>query len=474
MPSLSVQASSALQFDILFECPQTRARCCNLWLPHCPGGPVETPVFMPVGTQGAMKGITVGQLEQLDCRILLGNTYHLGHRPGPEVLRKAGGLHKFMSWPRAILTDSGGFQMVSLNKLSEVTEEGVRFTSPHNHTEMLLTPEESVGNFQNALGSDIVMQLDHVVHVLTDDKSMKKAMERSIHVYQMHNDISVELDNDVCLFFRSITAHKGQKSNQNLFAITQGGLDPTMRIDCINEMLKRKDELAGFAIGGLSGGESKDDFWRIIKLSAEHLPLDRPRYVMGVGFPTDLVVCIALGCDMFDCVYPTRTGRFGNALVPWGQLNLRQAKYATDFRPIDEKCSCPTCSRPLSRAWLHSALSGRQVSSSAIISLHNLAYMLGLMKQIREAISANTFPEFVHSFFERRCYKGKENESQSEYEGCRPPTWACDALKSVGIDISDIGRNLNGVNCYENGNDEIESKRSRNSSLNCESIENSD
>ncbi|XP_018654276.1 putative queuine tRNA-ribosyltransferase [Schistosoma mansoni] len=186
MPRLSVQASSALQFDILFECSQTRARCCNLWLPHCPSGPVETPVFMPVGTQGAMKGITVGQLEQLDCRILLGNTYHLGHRPGPEVLRKAGGLHKFMSWPRAILTDSGGFQMVSLNKLSEVTEEGVRFTSPHNHTEMLLTPEESVGNFQNALGSDIVMQLDHVVHVLTDDKSMKKAMERSVRWLDRH------------------------------------------------------------------------------------------------------------------------------------------------------------------------------------------------------------------------------------------------------------------------------------------------
>ncbi|CAH8644721.1 unnamed protein product [Schistosoma curassoni] len=191
MPSLSVQASSALQFDILFECPQTRARCCNLWLPHCPGGPVETPVFMPVGTQGAMKGITVGQLEQLDCRILLGNTYHLGHRPGAEVLRKAGGLHKFMSWPRAILTDSGGFQMVSLNKLSEVTEEGVRFTSPHNHTEMLLTPEESVGNFQNALGSDIVMQLDHVVHVLTDDKSMKKAMERSIRWLDRHVFVSL-------------------------------------------------------------------------------------------------------------------------------------------------------------------------------------------------------------------------------------------------------------------------------------------
>ncbi|KAK4471185.1 hypothetical protein MN116_005577 [Schistosoma mekongi] len=235
MPRLSVRANSALQFDILFECPQTRARCCNIWLPHCPAGPIETPVFMPVGTQGAMKGVTVDQLERLDCRTLLGNTYHLGHRPGPEVLRKAGGLHKFMSWPRAILTDSGGFQMVSLNKLSEVTEEGVRFTSPHNRTEMLLTPEESVGNLQNALGSDIVMQLDHVVHVLTDMEYMKIAMERSIRW----------LD-------RSITAHKTQESEQNLFAIAQGGLNPSMRIDCIDEMLKRKDKLAGFAIGGLS------------------------------------------------------------------------------------------------------------------------------------------------------------------------------------------------------------------------------
>ncbi|KAH8865783.1 Queuine tRNA-ribosyltransferase catalytic subunit 1 [Schistosoma japonicum] len=454
MPRLSVRANSALQFDILSECPRTRARCCNIWLPHCPAGPIETPVFMPVGTQGAMKGVTVGQLERLDCRILLGNTYHLGHRPGPEVLRKAGGLHKFMSWPRAILTDSGGFQMVSLSKLSKVTEEGVRFTSPHNRTEMLLTPEESVGNLQNALGSDIVMQLDHVVHVLTGRESMRKAMERSIRW----------LD-------RSIIAHKIQESEQNLFAITQGGLNPSMRIDCINEMLKRKDKLAGFAIGGLSGGESKQDFWRIVKLSTEHLPRDRPRYVMGVGFPVDLVVCVALGCDMFDCVYPTRTGRFGNALVPWGQLNLRQAKYATDFRPIDDNCSCPTCSRLLSRAWIHSALSGRQVSASAIVSLHNLAYMLGLMKQIRNAICTNTFPQFVRSFFERRYHVGKEDENQNEYEDCRPPAWACDALKSVGIDISDIGQSVNSVNYFEDGNNEVETKRSRSSSINCESID---
>ncbi|CAH8628138.1 unnamed protein product [Heterobilharzia americana] len=456
LPRLSVQASSALQFDILFECSQTRARRCHLWLPHCPGGPVETPVFMPVGTQGSMKGITVKQLQDLDCRILLGNTYHLGHRPGPEVLRKAGGLHKFMSWPRAILTDSGGFQMVSLNSLSEVTEDGVRFTSPHNRTEMLLTPEESVGNLQNALGSDIVMQLDHVVHVLTEEKTMKEAMERSIRW----------LD-------RCIDAHKTQEKKQNLFAITQGGLDSSMRIHCITEMLKRKDKLAGYAIGGLSGGEAKDDFWRIISLSTEHLPRDRPRYVMGVGFPVDLVVCVALGCDMFDCVYPTRTGRFGHALVPWGQLNLRHAKYNTDFRPIDEECSCPTCSRPLSRAWINSALSGRQVNASAVVSLHNLAYMLGLMDQIREAISTNTFPQFVHSFFERRCYMSREDQNPTEYEGSHPPAWACDALKTVGIDISDIGQKVNGVSYSVNGGgEEIENKRSRNSSMNCELSEN--
>ncbi|CAL8087546.1 unnamed protein product [Calicophoron daubneyi] len=376
---------------------------------------------MPVGTQGAMKGISVAQLEALDCRILLGNTYHLGHRPGPDVLRKAGGLHKFMSWPRAILTDSGGFQMVSLSQLSSVTEEGVHFTSPHNATQMLLTPEESVGNLQNALGADIVMQLDHVVHVLTESDKMKDAMQRSIRW----------LD-------RGIKAHEPQRSKQNLFAITQGGLDASLRRHCIREMLKRKEDVAGFAIGGLSGGEAKADFWRTVLLSTGELPRDRPRYLMGVGFPVDLVVCVALGCDMFDCVYPTRTGRFGHALVPWGQLNLRQARYKYDFRPIDEQCSCPVCSRPLSRAYIHSALSGRQVNASSVISLHNLAYMLGLMRRIRESISAGSFPQFVCDFFERRCYRQGDDQTEAEFEGRYAPSWAVDALKAVGIDISPL------------------------------------
>ncbi|KER27547.1 tRNA-guanine transglycosylase, partial [Opisthorchis viverrini] len=420
-PLLSVRTSPALNFEILAECGVSRARRCQLWLPHCPAGPVETPVFMPVGTQGAMKGISVAQLEALDCRILLGNTYHLGHRPGPGIIRTAGGLHSFMSWPRAILTDSGGFQMVSLSELSSVNEEGVHFTSPHNSTEMLLTPEESVGNLQAALGADIVMQLDHVVHVLTESSAMHDAMHRSIRW----------LD-------RGIKAHEPQKNNQNLFAITQGGLDPEMRKHCIEEMLKRKG-IAGFAIGGLSGGEAKSNFWRIVQLSCDLLPRDRPRYLMGVGFPVDLVVCVALGCDMFDCVYPTRTGRFGHALVPWGQLNLRQARYKSDFRPIDEECQCPTCTRPWSRAFIHASLSGRQVTASAAVSLHNLAYMLGLMQKVREAISTQTFPQFVRDFFARRCYMGREGEVRVEYEGFRPPSWAVDALAQVNIDVTDIG-----------------------------------
>ncbi|VDP89495.1 unnamed protein product [Echinostoma caproni] len=191
-------------------------------------------------------------------------------------------------------------------------------------------------------------------------------------------------------------------------------------------------QVAGFAIGGLSGGEAKDDFWRMVHLSTSALPTDRPRYLMGVGFPVDLVVCVALGCDMFDCVYPTRTGRFGHALVPWGQLNLRQARYKSDFRPIDEDCSCPACTRPLSRAFIHASLSGHQVCASALISVHNLAYMLGLMRSVREAISAHKFPQFVRA-------GGDPDQSRIEYEDTRPPSWAVDALARVGIDISDLG-----------------------------------
>ncbi|KAL7059265.1 hypothetical protein AAHC03_013777 [Spirometra sp. Aus1] len=427
-PLVSVWTGPALKFELVAECSTSLARHCRIFFPgHCPNGPVETPVYMPVGTQGTIKGVTVAQLEAMDCRILLGNAYHLGHRPGPEILTRAGGLHSFMSWPRGILTDSGGFQMVSLSKLSSTDEHGTSFCSPHDGSQMLLTPEESVGRIQASIGSDIVMQLDHVLHVTTTGEAITDATRRSVRW----------LD-------RCIKAHEPQLSRQNLFAITQGALDSELRKECIGEMMKRKDQIQGFAIGGLSGGEAKTDFCRIVDLSTRLLPRDRPRYLMGVGFPVDMVVCAALGCDMFDCVFPTRTARFGQALVRWGQVNLRLNSYSCDFRPIDEECPCPACAKGdgsgVSRAWLHAALGARQSNAASYVTLHNLTYLFGLMKSLREAIKEDRLPQFIRNFFQLRCRppvsSGDQSENNAvEYEFDSPPAWCVDALRKVNIEL---------------------------------------
>ncbi|NXH02841.1 TGT ribosyltransferase, partial [Loxia leucoptera] len=275
------------------------------------------PVFMPVGTRGTAKGLTAAQLAALGCRICLGNTFHLGTRPGSELVRRSGGLHGFMDWPHNLLTDSGGFQMVSLLELSEVSEEGVRFQPPHGGEEILLSPEKSM-EIQNALGQRGGPKSG-------DPPDPPETTPRSVRW----------LD-------RCVAAH-ARPEQQLLFAIVQGGLEPELRLRCIRAMTQR--DVPGFAIGGLSGGEAKARFWRAVKLSTEHLPRDKPRYLMGVGYATDLVVCVALGCDMFDCVFPTRTARFGSALVPWGSLQLKNQRFAKDFRPIDADCGCPTCQR---------------------------------------------------------------------------------------------------------------------------------
>ncbi|XP_061439589.1 queuine tRNA-ribosyltransferase catalytic subunit 1 isoform X2 [Rhineura floridana] len=342
---------AALSLRVLAECRRSKARACELRLPH---GTVNCPVFMPVGTQGTMKGLTATQLDALGCRLCLGNTYHLGMRPGPELIQKANGLHGFMNWSGNLLTDSGGFQMVSLVELSTVTEEGVHFSSPYDGKEILLTPEKSI-EIQNALGSDIMMQLDDVVSSTVSGPRVEEAMLRSIRW----------LD-------RCIAAHP-KPSQQNLFAIIQGGLDPSLRSKCLEEMTKR--DVPGFAIGGLSGGEAKEHFWRMVDLSTNKLPRNKPRYLMGVGYATDLVVCVALGCDMFDCVFPTRTARFGSALVPCGSLQLKNKQYAKDFRPIDENCDCPTCQR-YSRAFLN-ALFRSDTTAMHHVTIHNIAYQVG-------------------------------------------------------------------------------------------------
>eukprot|EP00039_Didymoeca_costata_P022459 m.4573 g.4573 ORF g.4573 m.4573 type:complete len:401 (+) comp3020_c0_seq2:269-1471(+) len=395
--SEKVECGGCLQFEILAECSTSRARAADLTLPH---SVVPLPIFMPVGTQGTMKGLTSDQLRELGCKIMLSNTYHLGLRPGQDILDKAGGLHKFMDWDNSLLTDSGGFQMVSLLALAEITEDGVTFQSPHDGSQMLLTPEKSI-DLQNSIGADIIMQLDDVVSSTVTGPRVEEAMWRSIRW----------LD-------RCIKANK-RPDCQNLFAIIQGGLDPELRTKCLQEMVRRNTP--GYAIGGLSGGESKHEFWKIVKQCAAGLPRDKPRYLMGVGYALDLVVCVALGVDMFDCVFPTRTARFGVALTRYGQLQLKSQDLASDFRPISEDCSCQTC-KLYTRAALHSIVTREEVCCH-LISTHNIAYQLNLMREARESIIEGKFPNFVRKFV--KDLHGNE----------KCPSWAVDALNSVGISL---------------------------------------
>lgn len=388
----------ALQFDIIASCSVSYARTSTMKLPHYT---VETPVFMPVGTKGSIKSLLIEQLENIDCQIILGNTYHLGLRPGIELLKKANGLHNFMGWDRALLTDSGGFQMVSLLHMADINEDGVNFKSPYDGTKSLLTPENSI-QLQNVIGADIIMQLDDVVPTTSKNKErMEEATYRT----------SRWLD-------RCLNVHENLEK-QSVFPIVQGGLTENLRAKSANLHLERK--VNGYAIGGLSGGEAKDDFWKMVLLSSKILPYDKPKYVMGVGFAVDLVICCALGTDMFDCVFPTRTARFGCALVSNGQINLKKGQYKMDFEPIDNKCICSTC-KTYTRAYLNQIVSTESVSCS-LLSVHNLTYQIQLMKGIRDSIKENKFPEFVLKFM------------TNMYPDKKYPQWCIDALHSVNIDL---------------------------------------
>ncbi|KAM0323448.1 hypothetical protein ACHAQA_008727 [Verticillium albo-atrum] len=364
-------------------------------------------MFMPVATQASLKGLTPEQLEDTGCRLCLNNTYHLGLKPGQDVLAAVGGAHKMQGWNHNILTDSGGFQMVSLLKLANITEEGVRFLSPHDGSPMLLTPEHSI-SLQNTIGSDIIMQLDDVLVTTSPDKArMREAMERSVRW----------LD-------RCIAAHKNP-TTQNLFCIIQGGLDLEMRRDCCREMLAR--DTPGIAIGGLSGGEAKADYCRVVQACTEMLPDLKPRYVMGIGYPEDLVVSVALGADMFDCVWPTRTARFGNAITKHGVLNIRNLKYATDFGPIEEGCGCLCCrdgGLGITRAFINHN-TAKETVAAHLLTIHNVWYQLELMRNARQAIIEDRYPEFVRQFF----------GNLYGYDKTKYPEWAVGALRGVGVDL---------------------------------------
>lgn len=344
-----------------------RARAGTLHLPH---GKVRTPVFMPVGTKGTIKGVSSVQLDQeaMAPEIILGNTYHLALQPGTELIAAFGGLHKFMNWKHSLLTDSGGFQMVSLLDLAEITEQGVKFQSPIDGTEMMLTPEQSI-KFQNEIGADIMMQLDDVVSSLNMDvERFKEATARSVRW----------LD-------RCIASHT-RPTEQNLFAIIQGGLDVSpggLREQCLHEMVKRNTP--GYAIGGLAGGEDKASFCKVVFHNTSGLPLNKPRYLMGVGYPVDLVICVALGVDMFDCVYPTRTARFGVALVENGSMRIKAKEFSNQNKPLEDICKCSTCLNN-SRAYLHTLFKENDPLGAQLMSIHNISYMMRLMRTMRSAI----------------------------------------------------------------------------------------
>ncbi|KAG9238486.1 tRNA-guanine(15) transglycosylase-like protein [Amylocarpus encephaloides] len=299
--------------------------------------------------------------------------------------------------------------MVSLLKLASVTEEGVRFLSPHDGSPMLLTPEHSI-SLQNTIGSDIIMQLDDVLVTTSPDHArMREAMLRSVRW----------LD-------RCIAAHANPQT-QNLFCIIQGGLDMDMRTECCQEMVAR--DTPGIAIGGLSGGEAKADYCRVVNTCTGLLPELKPRYVMGIGYPEDLVVSVALGADMFDCVWPTRTARFGNAITKHGMLNLRHASYANDLGPVEESCGCVCCRKGdgalnVTRAFVHH-LVAKETVGAHLLTMHNVWYQLALMRSVREAVIEDRFPAFLHQFF-RDLHRGEK----SKY-----PDWAVEALRTVGVDL---------------------------------------
>ena len=361
-----------MKFEVLNKDSRTRARRGRLHLAH---GTIETPVFMPVGTQATVKGMTVAQLQSLSVQILLCNSYHLMLRPGSETISRLGGLHGFMRWDRPILTDSGGYQVFSLNKFRKVSEDGVAFQSHLDGTAYALTPENSM-DLQVALGADIIMPLDDcLAYPATEDAAME-SMRRSMRWAARCSTRLREL----------------APSGQNLFGIVQGGVYPGLR----KESAERLIEIGfpGYAIGGLAVGEPNALMYDVIDQLEPHLPEDHPRYLMGVGTPDDLIECVARGVDMFDCVMPTRHARNGWLFTADGHIVIKHAEYKDDPRPIDESCRCPVC-RDHSRAYLRHLFMAGEILASVLNTIHNLYFYLDTMDRIRQFIEFRRFDELL-------------------------------------------------------------------------------
>jgi queuine tRNA-ribosyltransferase len=344
-----------------------------------PRGTVETPAFMPVGTYGTVKAMTPEELEDLGAEIILGNTFHLMLRPGTEVIKSHGDLHDFMHWHKPILTDSGGFQVFSLGDLRKITEQGVTFASPVNGDKVFMGPEESMA-VQRDLGSDIVMIFDECTPYPADEQQTRASMELSLRWAKRSKD--AHADNPAALF-----------------GIIQGGMFPSLREESLRGLLDIG--FNGYAIGGLSVGEPKEEMLRILNHIARQMPTDKPRYLMGVGKPEDIVDAVVLGVDMFDCVMPTRNARNGHLFTQYGDVKIRNAKYQNDPRPLDETCGCYTC-RHYSRAYLRHLDKTGEILGARLNTIHNLYYYQELMKGLRVAIATHQLPQFVSHFYTQR------------------------------------------------------------------------
>jgi queuine tRNA-ribosyltransferase len=341
-------------------------------------GEVNTPAFMPVGTYGTVKAMTVDEVRDLGAEIILGNTFHLSITPTTEVIEAHGDLHDFMNWPGPILTDSGGFQVFSLGKMRKITEQGVKFRSPKDGSAIFMGPEESM-QIQHKLGSDIVMIFDDCTAYPAEKNEVDQSMQLSLRWAK-----------------RSLEEHQRLNNKNALFGIIQGGMYKELRLQSTESLVDMGFD--GYAIGGLSVGEPKEEMMNVLSYLPEHMPVDKPRYLMGVGTPSDLVEGVACGVDMFDCVMPSRNARNGYLFTSEGVVKIRNAKHKKDTGPLDPNCNCSTCNN-YSRAYLHHLQKSNEILGSRLNTFHNLFYYQNLMKSIRAAIKSNTFSDFRNKFY---------------------------------------------------------------------------
>ena len=363
---------AAVTYELIKKDSRTKARRGRVNTPH---GPIETPVFMPVGTAGTVKAMKPEEVRDMGAQIIL---YHLYLRPGHEVVKAAGGLHKFMNWERAILTDSGGFQVFSLGAMRKISEEGVEFRSHIDGSKHMLSPEKSM-EIQNALGSDIMMAFDECAPYPADRNYVKNSLERTTRWLK-----------------RCKEYHKNTEQ-QSLFGIMQGGMYKDLRKQSAEEIVEL--DLPGYAIGGLSVGEPKEIMYEVMDDCVDYLPADKPRYLMGVGSPDCLFEGVERGIDMFDCVLPTRIARHGMAMTSQGRVNIKNAKYERDFTPLDPNCDCYTC-RNYSKAYLRHLFKSDEILSSMLMTTHNLHFLVNTMAGIRKAIEEDRFLEYKKEFYD--------------------------------------------------------------------------